>query len=132
MEAFFWEFVRIAEVKKNSKWPLYNDLTQPGATRPSGTDLETFIRNKLKAGLFGRGEDGSFCVKAADGRWWLLMSAYRLAKVAKGSGVRDDNGFRLWALETAEVHMLSLPFEQRVLDKCKLKIILVHANTECG
>ena len=83
VQEFFWEFVQIAQIKDYTTWPLFY-LSQDGAAR-EWNDLETklddFIHEKLAFGLYGRAQDGSFCVRAADGTWRTLQSAYRLVKL---------------------------------------------------
>ena len=80
IQDFFWEFVRIAKSKPYKTCPLFY-LTQQVAIREwdkPEEKLEEFIREKLNDGLYGRGKDNSFCVRAWDGTWWNLQSAYRL------------------------------------------------------
>lgn len=107
--AFFWEFVRIAKVETKVKWPLFY-LTEDGARResplyvkssqdhPSRTleqDLDHNIRNRLKDGCFGRGDDGTFCVRDVDGTWWTLQTAYRFV-VNKNGGVQLKEWCKSW------------------------------------
>ena len=109
VEEFFWEFVRIAKAISYDTWPLFY-LTQDGAIREwskTEADLEKFILLKVKSGLYGRALDGTFCVRAFDGTWWTLQSAYRLSTIFRPIQFDD---FILGDPIRPQVHIFTLRF----------------------